>query len=70
MTNRARRYWAIRTDRNNRELLFHELGEGRLRQGWGYDPSQDLHLIQEEVARGGNWWERLSNVRCKLFLKP
>lgn len=58
---------AIRTDRNNRELLFHELGEGRLRQGWGYDPSQDLHLIQEEVARGGNWWERLSNVQKEVL---
>jgi hypothetical protein len=40
MTNRARRYWAIRTDRNNRELLFHELGEGRLGKAAATTPAK------------------------------
>jgi hypothetical protein len=48
-------------------LLLQELREGRFRQGWGYDESQDLRLIQEEVARGGNWWERLSNVQKEVL---
>ena len=61
MTKVPRRYWAIRTDKNNRALLFDELRKGLLRQGWGHDPSQDLRLIQVQIAKGGNWWERLSN---------
>jgi len=49
---RPRRYWAIRTDRRNRELIYRELGQGRLRQGWGWDPSQDLRLVQAKLERG------------------
>lgn len=59
-TERKRRYWAVRTDRDNRALLLDELRKGRLRQGWGWDPSQDLRLIQAEIVKGGPWWERLS----------
>ena len=54
------RYWAIRTDKRNMALLFSELKRGRLRQGWGYDQSQDLTLIQRQIAKGGSWWKRLS----------
>jgi len=46
MTERKRRYWAMRTDdKHNRELLWKELQAGRLRQGWGYHPSQDLRTV-------------------------
>jgi hypothetical protein len=62
-----RRYWAIRTDRDNKPLLFSELREGRLRQGWGYDLSQDLRLIQGEIVQGGNWWERLSETQKEVL---
>jgi hypothetical protein len=41
-----RRYWVIRSDRDNRELLWKELQAGRLRQGWGYLPEQDLRIVQ------------------------
>lgn len=60
MTNRKRRYWAVRTDRSNRAILLDELRQGRLRQGWGYEAGQDLRLIHGEILRGGKWWERLS----------
>ena len=57
------RYWAFRTDKGNQTLLFEELKAGRLRQGWGYDDSQNLVLIQKEKEKGGNWRERLSDVQ-------
>jgi hypothetical protein len=63
MTTRARRYWAIRTDRYNKKLLLSELRAGRLRQGWGSDASQDLRIIQAEITRGGKWWTRLSETQ-------
>ena len=55
-----KRYWAIRTDKDNKSLLLDELRAGRLRQGWGYNPSQDLKLIQKEIDLGGKWWERIT----------
>ncbi|HVA82333.1 MAG TPA: restriction endonuclease [Candidatus Binataceae bacterium] len=64
---RGRRYWAIRTDRENRALLLEELRQGRLRQGWGYDPSQDLRLVQREIANQGAWWERLSENQKEVL---
>jgi hypothetical protein len=63
MSSRRRRYWAIRTDRDNRAILLNELRQGRLRQGWGYDQNQDLRLIQSEIGKGGSWWERLSAIQ-------
>lgn len=60
MVNRNRRFWAIRTDKNNSKLLFSELVRGRMRQGWGYDDTQDLRIIQREIDQGGKWWERLT----------
>lgn len=58
--NRHRRHWAVRTDRYNKPLLYQELNAGRLRQGWGYEGSQDLRLIQAEISKGGVWQERLT----------
>ena len=63
MENRKRRFWAIRTDKDNSAVLFAELQEGRLRQGWGYDASQDLRLLQAEIDKGGSWWDRLKEVQ-------
>ena len=44
-------YWAMRTDRRRpdiRDFLTKELfSEGRLRQGWGWDPDQDLRKMRE-----------------------
>lgn len=58
--NRPHRYWAIRTDRYNKQLLLREVRAGRLRQGWGHNALQDLRLIQVEISRGGTWQERLT----------
>jgi hypothetical protein len=54
------RYWAMRTDRENKEFILAELKQGRLRQGWGYDDSQNLNLIRQQREAGGAWWERLT----------
>lgn len=67
MIGQTRRYWAIRTDRDYQSLLFSELQNGRLRQGWGYDPNQDLRLIQAEIVKGGTWWERLSEIQKEVL---
>lgn len=43
-------YWAMRTSRGtpqSRKFVTDELSEGRLRQGWGYDPTQDLRCIHD-----------------------
>jgi hypothetical protein len=48
------RYWAMRTDtRHNTDYLWRELRAGRLRQGWGYRPDQDLYAIGRLLLEGG-----------------
>ena len=47
------RYWFQRTERTCAELLYAELKAGRLRQGWGYAPDQDLKTISAVLAQGG-----------------
>ena len=50
-------YWAMRTSRDtpeHREFLRQELSEGRLRQGWGGYPEQDLRYIEEAWREGGS----------------
>lgn len=37
-------YWGYRIDVNHRDYFYKEMLEGRLRQGWGYDSSQNLML--------------------------
>lgn len=64
---RQRRYWGFRTDRNNKELLLSELENGRLRQGWGWDDSQDLRRIREVKEQGGAWWEQLTEVQREAY---
>lgn len=45
-------YWVIRTDKKATDFLWRELEEGRLRQGWGFDLSQNLVVIRDAVSRG------------------
>ena len=43
-------YWAMRASRDtpqSRKFVTDELSRGRLRQGWGYDPTQDLRCIHD-----------------------
>lgn len=52
----AGRAWAMRTSRNtekDRTFIVSELGEGRLRQGWGYSPCQDLRKIEGKQSSTG-----------------
>ena len=47
--------WATRTSRDleeHRRFLYEELCEGRLRQGWGWDESQDLRRLEDLWAKG------------------
>lgn len=46
------RYYAMRTDQESRDLLFKELMLGKFRQGWGYQPGQDLRLLKVKVDAG------------------
>lgn len=38
--------WMMRTDRTNDEWLWSEVQAERLRQGWGYAPTQELPLLE------------------------
>ena len=67
MVERQCRYWAIRTDKENREILLGELLNGKMREGWGYALDQDLTKIQAEVEKGGKWWERLSETQKEVL---
>ena len=54
--------WAMRTSRDSekqRRFLLDELHEGRLRQGWGWDDSQDLRRLGDLWANG----DTLSDVQ-------
>ncbi len=47
-----RRYWAMITDKDNRDLILSELRRGKFRQGWGYAKDQDLRSIQAAISEG------------------
>lgn len=59
----AARAWAMRTSRDHPDHVAYvrrELGEGRLRQGWGSHPEQDLRLVAGKMGRSGAGWSALS----------
>lgn len=47
-------YWCYRIDVNNIEYFWEELSQGRLRQGWGWDPRQDLRNLQMDEGAKRN----------------
>lgn len=49
----GRRYWAMRTSPWERPYIWAEAQAGRLRQGWGWAPEQNLDVIAEVVRRHG-----------------
>jgi hypothetical protein len=51
------RYWVMRSDRANRGILWAELQQGRLRQGWGWADDQDLRILRQVALSGGMWSE-------------
>jgi len=60
----------MRTDRQNASWHWAEVNAGRLRQGWGYQPKQDLTLIRDRRERGDaidrdvEWaWPESANAR-------
>jgi hypothetical protein len=43
----GRRYWSMRTSGHRPDFVWSEIKAGRLRQGWGWMPEQDLRRIAE-----------------------
>ena len=48
---REKHYWGYRIDVKNQDFFFKELGQGRLRQGWGYDKNQELPDTKDSGAK-------------------
>lgn len=44
--------WMMRTNRSIAAWLWSEVEAGRLRQGWGYQPKQELTLLRHRRERG------------------
>jgi predicted Mrr-cat superfamily restriction endonuclease len=53
-------YWAMRTDQSRRSFIWAELQAGRLRQGWGLEPEDDLEILQRLRRSGATFsaWQR------------
>jgi len=47
------RCWAMRTDQSRRAFIWRELGAGRMRQGWGIGPDDNLENLQRIRRAGG-----------------
>lgn len=45
-------YAVIRTDKDSRDFIWAELEQGRLRQGWGWLPEQDLRRLHAKRTAG------------------
>ncbi len=50
----TKNYWAFRVDKNNLTYVKNEINEGRLRQGWGWDPRQNLANMSMDEGAGRN----------------
>lgn len=61
-------YWAMRTSKDDLEGILNEVRNGRLRQGWGYDKSQDLHVVQEELIKNNDNWNKLTKIQRETKL--
>jgi hypothetical protein len=48
MESGKRNYWASRIDTEHQNYFWDELKAGRLRQGWGYDETQDLRRLTQK----------------------
>lgn len=54
----SKRYWLSRPDKNNISYFTEQIKTGQLRQGWGYEKSQDLRLIKKVIEEKG--WKDLN----------
>ena len=63
----TRNYWASRIDESARDYFWSELQAGRLRQGWGYAPEQDLRKVMEKPSEEWSPTER-ETVRQRHML--
>jgi len=58
----------MRTWQEYSDVVFNEILKGRLRQGWGYDNSQDLHVLQRVVDEKKNdCWTSLTQDQKDAF---
>ncbi len=64
----GRGYWVMRTSPWERPFIWSEASRGRLRQGWGWDDSQNLDVIAEAVHQGRelNEEQRLARRAMKM----
>lgn len=60
-------YWAMRTWRDYPDLIMSELRAGRLRQGWGGDPDQDLRKVAQIWTPEGGDWDALSSAQQQTW---
>lgn len=53
--------WGYRIDIKQAQFFFDELMEGRLRQGWGYDISQDLRnaVLEKDTKRNRRMFNKV-----------
>jgi len=64
----SRSYWAMRTWQEYSDVIFKEISKGSLRQGWGYDNSQNLHVLQRIVDENKNdYWTKLTQDQKDAF---
>ena len=61
MSRTPRAYWASRIQTDYRNYFWSELQEGRLRQGWGYDPGQDLRIVETLP------WDQRSEAQQEVY---
>jgi hypothetical protein len=59
----GRRYWAMRTSPDSPDVIWAEVRRGRLRQGWGGWPQQDLRIVADRLARGEELDETQASTR-------
>ncbi|WP_051533562.1 hypothetical protein [Anaerovibrio sp. RM50] len=48
-------YWGYRIDTNARDYFYKEIRDGRLRQGWGFNESQNLKGNNVDVSARRNF---------------
>lgn len=58
----ANQYLVVRTDKSIKPFILRELEQGRLRQGWGWKPNQDLRKLRTKVSVGKTLTEEDATV--------
>ncbi len=65
-----RHYWGYRINTDCAKYFWNELKEGRLRQGWGFDPGQDLRNMTVDEGASRNKRMRVVVKKGDILLIP